>query len=211
MMQITSLSGALSGFSAHSIKINHCLLLIGAPGIGKDTIIEPVKHATGPWNFHEVSPQHMLGRFNGFLKSVILRVNEVRDLGELSRYSFYEHMKTIWLHRLMCMRIDEKHLREHQVLNCVGVVATSNHKTDGIYLPADDRRHYVAYSTLTSDEFGEEYGSSCGIGTRRKMAIVMWPHTSPGLISLVLILKRRLLRHRHSGTLWNANRAPDEG
>jgi hypothetical protein len=53
-------------------KINHALLLGGAMGIGKDTIIEPVKHAIGPWNFNEVSPQHMLGRFNGFIKSVIL-------------------------------------------------------------------------------------------------------------------------------------------
>jgi hypothetical protein len=33
-------------------------------------LLEPVKRAVGPWNFHEVSPQHMLGRFNGFLKSV---------------------------------------------------------------------------------------------------------------------------------------------
>jgi hypothetical protein len=105
-------------------KINHCLLMIGAPGIGKDTIMEPVKYAIGPWNFHEVSPQHMLGRFNGYLKSVILRVNEVRDLGEMSRYSFYEHMKTYLASPPDVLRVDEKNLREHQVLNCVGVVAT---------------------------------------------------------------------------------------
>src|SRR6516162_6658557 len=45
-------------------KINHALVLGGAQGIGKDTLLEPVKRAIGPWNFHEVSPQHMLGRFN---------------------------------------------------------------------------------------------------------------------------------------------------
>ena len=50
-------------------KINHALVLGGAQGIGKDTLLEPVKHAIGPWNFTEVSPQQMLGRFNGFLKS----------------------------------------------------------------------------------------------------------------------------------------------
>ena len=63
-------------------KINHAIVLGGAQGIGKDTALEPVKHAIGPWNFVEVSPQHMLARFNGFLKSVILRVSEARDLGE---------------------------------------------------------------------------------------------------------------------------------
>ena len=64
-------------------KINHALVLGGKQGIGKDTLLEPVKHAVGPWNFIEVSPQQVLGRFNGFLKSVILRVSEARDLGDV--------------------------------------------------------------------------------------------------------------------------------
>ena len=37
-------------------KINHALVLGGEQGIGKDTLLEPVKHAVGPWNFAEVSP-----------------------------------------------------------------------------------------------------------------------------------------------------------
>jgi hypothetical protein len=139
------------------IKINHCIMVIGAPGIGKDTILEAVKRAVGPWNFNEVSPQHLLGRFNGFLKSTVLRVNEARDLSEMNRYAFYEHMKTMAASPPDTMRIDEKNLREHQILNCVGIVITSNHLTGGIYLPADDRRHYVANSTLTSADFNDGY------------------------------------------------------
>jgi hypothetical protein len=54
-------------------KINHALVLGGDQGIGKDSMLEPVKRAVGPWNFHEVSPTHLLGRFNNFVKSVILR------------------------------------------------------------------------------------------------------------------------------------------
>jgi hypothetical protein len=38
-------------------KINHALVLGGTQGIGKDTLLEPVKRAVGPWNFKEVSPQ----------------------------------------------------------------------------------------------------------------------------------------------------------
>ena len=75
-------------------KINHALVLGGKQGIGKDTLLEPVKHAVGPWNFLEVSPQQVLGRFNGFLKSVILRVSEARDLGDFDRFAFYDHMKS---------------------------------------------------------------------------------------------------------------------
>jgi hypothetical protein len=53
--------------------------------------------------------------------------------------------------------VDEKHLREHSVFNVCGVVITSNHKADGIYLPTDDRRHYVAWSDLTKEEFTTAY------------------------------------------------------
>src|SRR5262245_5457258 len=69
-------------------KVNHALVLGGAQGIGKDTLLEGARSAVGPWNFEEVGPQQLMGRFNGFLQSVILRVNEARDLGEVNRYSF---------------------------------------------------------------------------------------------------------------------------
>jgi hypothetical protein len=125
-------------------KINHALVLGGNQGIGKDTMLEPVKRAVGPWNFKEVSPMQMLGRFNGFLMSVILRVSEARDLGGMDRFQFYDHMKAYTAAPPDVLRVDEKFLREHYVLNCCGVIITTNHKADGIYLPADDRRHYVA-------------------------------------------------------------------
>jgi Family of unknown function (DUF5906) len=138
-------------------KINHALVLGGAPGIGKDTLLEPVKRAVGHWNFAEVSPQHMLGRFNGFLRSVILRVSEARDLGEVNRFQFYDHMKSYTAAPPDVLRVDEKNLREHSILNCCGVIITTNYKTNGIFLPADDRRHFVAWSELTANEFGRHY------------------------------------------------------
>ena len=138
-------------------KINHALVLGGAVGIGKDTILEPIKQAVGPWNFADVSPKQVLGRFNGFLKSVILRINEARDLGEFDRYAFFDHMKSYIAAPPDVLRVDEKNLKEYYVFNLTGVVITSNHKTDGIYLPADDRRHMVAWSNLTKDDFAADY------------------------------------------------------
>ena len=55
------------------------------------------------------------------------------------------------------LRIDEKNLREYAIFNVCGVIITSNHKTDGIYLPADDRRHFVAWSARTKDDFTPAY------------------------------------------------------
>jgi hypothetical protein len=139
------------------VKINHALFLGGEQGIGKDTILEPVKRAIGPWNFMEVTPQNMTGQFNGYLKSVILRVSEARDLGEVNRYSFYEHMKTYTASPPDVHRVNEKNLKEHYILNCNGTIITSNHKTDGIYLPADDRRNYIAWSDCKKEDFDEAY------------------------------------------------------
>jgi Family of unknown function (DUF5906) len=155
-------AGHIIAWLAHRVqrpqqKINHALVLGGNQGIGKDTLLEPVKHAVGPWNFHEVSPQHMLGRFNGFLKSVILRVNEARDLGDVDRFAFYDHMKAYTAAPPDVLRVDEKNLREYNIVNCCGVIITSNHKTDGIYLPADDRRHHVAWSDLNKEDFQRPY------------------------------------------------------
>lgn len=137
-------------------KINHALVLGGPQGIGKDTMLEPIKQAIGPWNFTEVSPIQMLGRFNGFVKSVILRISEARDLGDVDRYGFYEHTKTLTAAPPDVIRVDEKHLREHAVLNVCGVIITTNNK-DSMHLPADDRRHFVAWSTRTKDDFKPNY------------------------------------------------------
>jgi hypothetical protein len=155
-------AGHLVKWLAHRVqrpgqKINHAVVLGGNQGIGKDTLLEPVKHAVGPWNFIEVSPAHMLGRFNGYLKSVILRINEAHDLGDVNRFQFYDHLKAYTAAPPDVLRVDEKNLREYSVINCCGVIITSNHKSDGIFLPADDRRHYVAWSNFNKEDFDADY------------------------------------------------------
>jgi hypothetical protein len=138
-------------------KINHAIVLGGAQGIGKDTLLEPVKQGVGPWNWHEISPADLTRQFNGFARSVVLRINEGHDLGEINRYQFYEHVKVYTAAPPDVLRVNEKHLREYYVTNCCSVIITTNHKTDGVYLPADDRRHYVAWSNVTKEDFTPEY------------------------------------------------------
>jgi hypothetical protein len=138
-------------------KINHALVLGGFQGIGKDTLLEPVKLAVGPWNFHEVSPTNLLGQFNSYVKSVILRINEAHDLGEMNRNSFYEHLKIYTAAPPDVLRCNEKNIRDYSVLNVCGVIITTNHKTNGIYLPSDDRRHFVAWSDQTKERFTQDY------------------------------------------------------
>ena len=139
------------------VKTNHALVLGGTTCIGKDSMLKPVLHAVGQWNCASVSPVEVMGRFNSFLKSVILVISEARHLGEISRYAFYEHLKNITAAPPDVLRIDEKHLQESYIPNITGVVITTNHKTDGIFLPADDRRNMVAWSPINMTEFPDGY------------------------------------------------------
>jgi hypothetical protein len=140
-------------------KINHALVLgSNKQGIGKDTLIEPVKRAIGSWNFHEESPQGVMGSFTAFLKSVILRISEAHDLGEFNRFQFYDRMKSITASPPDVLGVNEKYIPKHYIPNCVGIIITTNHK-DGLYLPAEDRRHYVAWSQAEPTDFETDYWS----------------------------------------------------
>jgi len=140
-------------------KSNHALVLGGTQGIGKDTLLEPARRAVGPWNVAEVSPTVLLGRFNGYLQSVILRVSEARDLGDVNRFALYDHMKSITAAPPDVLRIDRKNLHEYYVPNVCGVVVTTNHRIDSLHLPSDNRRHFVAWSEATKEDFSESYWS----------------------------------------------------
>jgi len=149
-------------FLAHRVqrpqeKINHALVLGGSPNIGKDTILEPVKHAIGPWNFKEASPKKLLERFNPFLQAVILRVSEASDLGEFDRFALYEATKVMWAAPPDTLMVDDKHIKMYPIVNVLGGIVTTNHRTDGLYLPPDDRRHYVLWSDSEKDDFTEDY------------------------------------------------------
>jgi hypothetical protein len=134
-------------------KINHALLLGGEPGIGKDTILEPVRHGIGPWNFREVTPPDLLTPYNDFVKATMLRINEARDMGEVNRYQFYERMKLYAAAPPDTFRCNQKYTPHYTVVNCMAIVITSNYKEMGVYLPPDDRRHYVAWSDIKTEEF----------------------------------------------------------
>jgi hypothetical protein len=100
-----------------------------------------------------------------------LRVSEAADRGDtersIDRFKFYDHSKTLIAAPPDVLRCNEKNLREHYIPNVTGVIVTTNHKTDGIFLPADDRRHFVAWSDLAKEDFPVSYWN----------ALWRWYHT----------------------------------
>jgi hypothetical protein len=138
-------------------KINHALFLGGAPGIGKDSLVQPLVHAVGPWNFMEVKPNDLFEPFNPHIKTVILRISEAHDTGEVSRYQFYERIKTYAATPPDVMQCNDKYIRKCNVINCMGIIISWNHLRDGIFLPADDRRHDVHWSECKREDFEPGY------------------------------------------------------
>jgi hypothetical protein len=89
----------------------------------------------------------------------VLVINEARD-NEYDRYKFYEHMKIYAAAPPDVLRVNEKYIGEYYVPNLCAPIITTNYKTNGIYLPADDRRHFVAWSDRTEADFTNAYWQS---------------------------------------------------
>ena len=138
-------------------KLNHALVLGGVEGIGKDTLLEPLRRAVGSWNFAEISPEDISTSFDEYAQSVVLRISEAKDLGDLNKYKFYDATKTLIAAPPETLRINVKYVPEYYIPNVTGVIITTNYKTTGLYLPQTDRRHYVAWSDSVKGDFTEAY------------------------------------------------------
>lgn len=138
-------------------KVNHALVFIGSQGIGKDTILKPAISAIGTHNFKQITAKTFFNsEWNDYLQSVILRINEIHDLGGESRYGFYDATKDVITNPPEAHRINTKHVPQYAAVNVCGVIMTSNH-LDALYLAPDDRRHFVCVSTKTQDDFAPAY------------------------------------------------------
>jgi hypothetical protein len=142
------------------IKINHGLVMGSLyQGIGKDLVTAPVRRAVGEWNFKDVSATRAFKYAddqNSFLERVILRLNEAHDLGD-ARFAFYEKSKPWMAAPPETLNIVDKWIKQHSMMNLVGVIITTNHRTDGLYMDPQDRRHYCAWSDALPEQFPDEY------------------------------------------------------
>lgn len=191
-------------------KINHALVLGGNQGIGKDTMLVPVFEAVGPMNHATVQPPEIFQGFNDYVKSVILLINEIHDLGDQNRYSFYQRTKPLAAAPPETHRLRELYRRPVTIFNVCGLIMSTNHKTDGLYLPEDDRRTYVAWSEATKEQFSDQYWN----------ALYDWYYLENGLENVAAYL-RCLDLHSFNAkapppktAAWSeivyANRAPED-
>jgi hypothetical protein len=137
-------------------------VFIGEPGIGKDMVVQPVIAAIGARNFKSISAKEFFNSdFNAYLESVMLRIDEVHDLGGESKYAFEDKTKTVIAAPPAHHFINAKYIPHHSCVNVTGVILTSNH-VDALYIDPLDRRHFVCISERKQADFQPGYFEALG-------------------------------------------------
>lgn len=135
-------------------KCNHGILLAGAQGIGKDSLLKPLQIAVGTNELNEqtISPDRLFDPFNPHVKTVMLVINEARPLdSEHKASAFYELLKPLLAAPPETLSINEKNLRPVRVRNVCRVFITTNSPLD-MFIPPDDRRLFVIASQVEKRE-----------------------------------------------------------
>jgi hypothetical protein len=140
-------------FAAHMVqkpheKVNHGLVIAGNQGIGKDTALLPLRRGVGEWNTAEIEPDVINRQYNGYVKSVMLVINEVRPHDEDHKASnFYNQLKPLLAAPPEMTPMEVKYANTIYVRNLCHTILTTNEPLT-MYVPAEDRRLFVMTSPL---------------------------------------------------------------
>jgi hypothetical protein len=140
----------------------HCgIVLSGQQGIGKDSALQPVRHAVGMWNTKDVEPDALFGQFRPFLQTLMLVVNEAKPAqDDFSAISLYNTWKPWMAAPPETLPVNDKHVKIRHIVNLLRVFITTNNWLD-LYIPPDDRRMFIMHSYLMkgwhTETKGEDY------------------------------------------------------
>lgn len=137
-------------------KCNHGIVLAGEQGIGKDSLLLPLRHGVGHWNTAEIGPDDVQSGFNPFVKSVLIVVNEVRPHHEDFRATaFYNAMKPLLAAPPEQLVMNQKYQKPLVVKNVCRVVMTTNDPM-ALHIPEGDRRLFMMTSLVDSPRLNPE-------------------------------------------------------
>lgn len=138
-------------------KANHGIVISGAQGIGKDTMLLPLRHGVGLWNVSEIGPDQLEESFNPYVQSIMLVVNEVRPYNESHRASsFYNRIKPMLAAPPEMLPMNDKHTKTVYVRNVSRCFMTTNDYLT-MYVPEEDRRMFIMHSAAAAGWAAHEY------------------------------------------------------
>jgi hypothetical protein len=124
------------------IKINFAPLLIGAQGIGKDSLFVPVLRAVGGHNVSTIDPTQLESPFNGWIQRQLIVVEE---MAATDRTWLHERMKRFLVAPPDTVPVNEKNVKQYEIPNIQCWLMFSNHE-DAVPVSDDDRRFWVYIS-----------------------------------------------------------------
>ena len=175
-------------------KPRFALLIAGGQGVGKDTAIEFCCPAIGAWNVSNIDPGAFEQSFNEYAAATLVRISEAANLHEMSKWAFNERTKVLIAGSPDTCQINPKYGQKFSVRMYCGVIITTNHLANGIYIPEDDRR-YDVIDCATMEEMGLRKESA-----RRQYFSELWEWFFEGGASHVAAYL-----HEHDITKFNAS------
>ena len=126
-------------------KINHCVLLSGSQGQGKDFLFTPITRALGRHAITQ-NANALLRDFNSYLcEAKLLTINEV-DLGTRKEARTVANtLKSVIADPPATISINPKGFAEYQIRNVVHVVMFTN-ESQPVFLDNSDRRYFIVHS-----------------------------------------------------------------
>lgn len=139
-------------------KCNNVVTLSGPQGIGKDTILQPLKFAVGHWNVEEIDPDDLAGNYTTYYKCIMLVINEMRSTKEdFQATSLYEKIKRFAVSPPDILRVRKKYFQDSFVRNVLRTFITTNDMNAMFIHPDDRRMSMILHSILTKDWATEQY------------------------------------------------------
>ena len=123
-------------------KCNWHPLIWGAQGIGKDTLLQPLRWALGGNNCLDVPAQVFLGSFNSWVEGRSVCI--VQEVNTFERRELSDRVKNLLADPPSELLINRKFVAEYDVPNVCNFVMLSNH-SDGFAIEAGDRRLFVLH------------------------------------------------------------------
>lgn len=129
-------------------KSNAGIVLSGKQGIGKDAALLPLHDVIGEWNCKNISPDAVLARFNPWVETLMLTIDEARPQSDDHRAtSMYDALKTLTADPPKMLPLEDKGAKVRYVANVMRVFITTNDRL-ALYIPPEDRRLLVMHSNL---------------------------------------------------------------
>lgn len=124
-------------------KPNWGVLLGGAHGIGKSTLIEPLRAALGRHNVREIGPTDLASGYTDWLAETKLLV--VEEMHSFERKETMQRLKGFLAAPPYTLRVNPKYGKQFEVPNLLAGIFFTNH-ADALALEKGDRRFYVLWS-----------------------------------------------------------------